>query len=71
MKTKILIDGMSCQHCQKTVTDSLNQLEGVTSTDVNLELKNAVIESGSTIDENLIRNTIKEAGFTVNRIAPL
>ncbi|MEX1313954.1 MAG: heavy metal translocating P-type ATPase, partial [Desulfotignum sp.] len=36
MKTIINIDGMSCMHCAKSVTDRLNALEGISSTQVNL-----------------------------------
>ncbi|MCP4297941.1 MAG: heavy metal translocating P-type ATPase [Proteobacteria bacterium] len=71
MKTEIKIDGMSCQHCQKTVTESLNNLDEVISTNVDLEKKNAVIESAQEVDESLIRNTITDAGFTVNGIIAL
>jgi cation transport ATPase len=45
MKTKIGIDGMSCMHCAKNVKDKLNGIDGISSTVVNLEEKNAIIES--------------------------
>jgi copper chaperone CopZ len=71
MKTEILVDGMTCQHCQKTVTDSLNKLDGVNSTDVDLTKKTAVIETTTAIDEALIKNTITDAGFTFMGIKDL
>jgi Cu+-exporting ATPase len=65
MKTLIKIDGMSCMHCAKSVTDRLNALEGITSTKVNLEQKQAVVESKQPVDKDLVTRTITDAGYTV------
>ena len=38
METKILdVQGMTCQHCVKTVTGALGQIKGVKSVDIVLE----------------------------------
>ena len=42
-KTKLKIDGMSCQHCVKTVTDALTELSGVRRAKVNLRKAEAVV----------------------------
>jgi len=68
MKKEISIEGMSCMHCHKTVTDKLNGLTGVSSTEVNLEAKNAVIESDQSIEDAMITAVITDAGFTVKNI---
>ncbi len=68
MKTTISIDGMSCMHCAKNVTDKLNDVEGISSTTVNLEEKNAVVESAGPVDESLVTKTITDAGYTVTEI---
>lgn len=68
MKTKIGIDGMSCMHCAKNVTDKLNGIESISSTVVNLEEKNAVVESGAPIDEALVTQIITSAGYKVTGI---
>jgi Cu+-exporting ATPase len=65
MKTLIKIDGMSCMHCAKSVTDRLNALEGITSTKVNLEQKQAAVESKQPVDKDLVTRTITDAGYTV------
>lgn len=65
MKTKIGIDGMSCMHCAKNVTEKLNGIEGISSTVVNLEEKNAVVESDNPIDEALVTQVIADAGYRV------
>ncbi|MDT8378683.1 MAG: heavy metal translocating P-type ATPase [Desulfotignum sp.] len=68
MKTIINIDGMSCMHCAKSVTDRLNALDGIDSTQVNLEKKQAVVESNQPLDKDLITQTITDAGYTVTGI---
>ncbi|MCF8087529.1 MAG: heavy metal translocating P-type ATPase [Desulfotignum sp.] len=68
MKTIINIDGMTCMHCVKNVTDRLNALEGISSTQVNLEKKQAVVESKQPVDKDLVTRTITDAGYTVTGI---
>ncbi len=71
MKTEIKIEGMSCQHCVKNVTDKLNALDGVASTSVDLEKKQAVVESAEGVDHSLLQSTITNAGYSVTDIRNL
>ena len=67
--TKIVeIDGMQCNHCKMTVEKVLGALDGVIKAEVNLERKNAIIESEKEIDNNKIIDVITEAGFEVKGI---
>lgn len=68
MKTKVFIEGMSCQHCVKHVTEALQHVRGVVSVDVSLEEKKAVIESNEKLDPSAITDTIMHAGFEVKDI---
>jgi len=68
MKTIINIDGMSCMHCVKNVTERLNALDAIDATHVNLEQKQAVVESTQPIDPDLVTRTITDAGYTVTGI---
>ncbi len=70
MKTKIAIDGMNCQHCVKSVTQTLTSLDDVSSVVVNLEEKNAMVESASAVDESVVTKAITDAGFKVTGISP-
>ncbi|MCG8637306.1 MAG: heavy metal translocating P-type ATPase [Desulfobacterales bacterium] len=65
MKAKIGIQGMSCMHCVKNVTDRLNSISGVISTDVSLEDKSAVVESEGPMDEAHITQSIQDGGYEV------
>jgi len=71
MKTEISIDGMTCQHCVKNVTEKLNQLNAVTSTVVHLEQKIAVVEYNAALDDAMIIKAISNAGYTVTNIKAL
>lgn len=67
METKVLrIEGMSCQHCQKAVTDALKQVAGVESVDVNLDSGTATVRfDPSRASEEAMREAVAEAGYEV------
>ena len=64
VKKVIKIEGMMCNHCVSHVTDALNTLD-VTDVIVNLESNTATIEMKEEIADEILQNTIKEAGYTV------
>ena len=65
-KTKLKIGGMSCQHCVKTVTDALTELDGVQRAKVNLRKGEAVVRFNALrITSTDLRDAITEAGFKV------
>ena len=66
-KTKLKINGMSCQHCVKTVTDALTELPGVRRAKVNLRKAEAVVHfDTSHITPSDFIKAITEAGFEVS-----
>ncbi|AYE34991.1 heavy-metal-associated domain-containing protein [Clostridium septicum] len=64
MKKKILIEGMSCNHCVSHVKEALEALEGVSQVDVNLEGKYATIET-KVFDNVVLKEAIEEEGYDV------
>lgn len=64
----IYIDGMSCNHCAKSVEGKLKKLKEIKSVKVDLENKKADISLKSSIDDEIIKNNIEELGFKVNKI---
>jgi copper chaperone len=61
-----LVRGMTCAHCVSSVTEEITEVPGVLSVSVDLVIDgdSAVkVESGSEIDEALIRAAIDEAGY--------
>ena len=68
MKTKILIEGMSCAHCVNHVTEALKELAGVNSAEVNLDTKTAIIETTSEVKDEDIKFAVDDAGYEVIKI---
>jgi len=65
MKTTLNVEGMSCEHCVRHVTDALQGLNGVKSAKVNLRKKTAVVEHGETVTLDEMKAAIKDAGYEV------
>ena len=65
MKKKILIEGMSCGHCVNHVKEALGELNGVTSVDVDLDAKTAIIEVSVDVNDEDIKFAIDDAGYEV------
>jgi copper chaperone len=62
MKT-VRIKGMSCQHCAKTVKKALEEIDGIANVAVDLETGEATFEEIRPVDNELIREKIKKAGY--------
>lgn len=71
MKKKISIEGMSCGHCVNHVKEALSELKGVTSVEVNLDEKKAVLEASEEVNDEDIKFAIDEAGYEVVKIEVL
>ena len=69
-KTNVDFQGMDCQHCAKTVTDSLTGREGVKSAMVNLQKNEAVVKYGSSLEtEEEKKNLIIKSGSNAMEIS--
>lgn len=61
------ISGMHCDGCVKSVTESLNKLEGIQNIKVSLEAKNATITyDPARLTPAILKNAIEDAGFDVD-----
>lgn len=65
MKKKVLIEGMSCGHCVKHVTEALSELNGVSNVAVNLEAKTALFDASADVKDEAIKAAIDEVGYEV------
>ncbi|SHI07586.1 heavy-metal-associated domain-containing protein [Clostridium intestinale] len=65
MKKKILVEGMSCGHCVNHVKEALMELEGVSSVNVTLDDKTAILEASKDINDEDIKFAIDDAGYEV------
>ncbi len=66
-KKTIDISGMNCAHCAQSVTDGLNQIEGV-SARVDLSKGCAVVSFDREIDEDVLIRAVEKKGFAVKSI---
>jgi len=71
MKTAVVIEGMSCQHCVKNVSEKIGQLKGVSEVTVDLGSKTATVTSAAEINPKDLTQVITGAGYQVVGIRPL
>lgn len=65
MKKTMIIEGMSCNHCKMRVENTLGALDGVVSAVVNLEEKSAVVELSAEVSDELLKESVEDAGYDV------
>ncbi|MDF2665574.1 MAG: copper chaperone [Microbacterium sp.] len=68
--TTLSVEGMTCAHCVRAVTEELNALEGVTVIDVDLRVGDASlvrVTASRPVDDSEISAAIDEAGYTLVR----
>lgn len=60
------VQGMTCQHCVKSVTSEIEGIEGVTGVAIALEpegTSQVTVESESAVSSDVLRDAIAEAGY--------
>ena len=65
MKKLIIIEGMTCSHCEKRVENALKEIDGVKSVEIILDENKAIIEIVENISDEIIANAVDDAGYTV------
>lgn len=66
-KTIIKVSGMSCAHCEKTITNVLSALDGVSHVNVDLTGNSVAVEyDNSKVSLDVIKTEIVDAGYDVN-----
>ncbi len=64
--TKTLhVEGMMCMHCVAHVQKALAQVQNVTSVEVSLDAKTAVVTLSAPVDNDVLINAVTEAGYEV------
>ncbi len=65
-KTVLKIEGMSCDHCKKAVTDALTELDGVERVEVDLEAGQANVSyDPAQATTAAMKEAVEEAGYEV------
>lgn len=64
MSQTITVEGMSCEHCEQTVEEALEEIDGVLGATADRETDSATIE-GSATSETLVR-AVEKAGYSAS-----
>lgn len=62
MKRTLIVEGMSCSHCENAVKNALRELPEVLDVEVDLA-KNKVEVEGSDLEDSRLKEAIDEAGY--------
>ncbi|NYG54759.1 heavy-metal-associated domain-containing protein [Nocardioides perillae] len=59
------VTGMTCGHCVASVTEEVEELDGVTAVDVDLASGAVTVTSEQPLDDAAVRAAVAEAGYSV------
>ncbi|MGW4804172.1 heavy-metal-associated domain-containing protein [Kitasatospora sp. NPDC004272] len=59
------VEGMSCGHCERTVTAGLTALDGVTNVTADAKSGQVTVESAEPLQDDQIRSAVTDAGFAL------
>ena len=62
--TKIRVSGMTCNHCKKSVTETIIAIKNIEDVNVDLDSGDVFI-TGDNIDINEIYTSVKKIGFKI------
>ncbi len=62
---ELKIQGMTCQHCVRTVTNALSSVGGVSKVEVSLEEGKARVELDEDVPLDELKKAVEEWGYRV------
>lgn len=65
------VKGLACEMCALSITNAMNELDGVEEVEVLLEDEQRVqlsVRDGVTFDEQVLREVVEGAGFVLERV---
>ena len=63
MKKTIIIEGMSCEHCEMHTKKELEKIDGVISAEADYDQGQAVVEMEKEVAEDKLKAAVEEAGY--------
>ncbi|GAA4867298.1 heavy-metal-associated domain-containing protein [Kitasatospora terrestris] len=57
------VSGMSCGHCEKSISEEVSGLAGVTAVAADAKAGTVTVSSEAPLDEDEVRAAIDEAGY--------
>ena len=65
--TTYAVDGMTCEHCVRAVSNELGLLPEVNQVDVDLGTGAVTVTSATALDHGAVEAAIDRAGYTLTR----
>lgn len=65
-RTELTVNGMTCAHCERAVTEELLNVEGVGGVGVDVASGQVVIEHALPISRAAVERAIDEAGYAIS-----
>jgi copper chaperone CopZ len=65
MRHTYTVNGMTCAHCVRSVSDDIGAIDGVTDVAVDLPSGTVAVTSGRPLDEAQVRAAVEEAGYVL------
>jgi copper chaperone CopZ len=69
MSAMYSVEGMTCEHCVRSVTEEVSEVAGVEAVEVDLASGRLVVH-GASVDDTAVRAAVDEAGYAVASHAP-
>lgn len=63
--TTVKVDGMSCDHCVRRVTDEMLKVPGVSNVAVDLASGTVTFDAEGEVSREALSSAVDEAGFTL------
>ena len=63
---KLKIEGMSCEHCVRAVSEALEGVAGVATVDVNLDRGEAIVSGAA--DPSALIEAVEEEGYRAETV---
>lgn len=61
------VDGMTCAHCERAVTEEVTSVAGVTGVEVSAASGVLTVESDAPVDDATVLAAVEEAGYSAVR----
>lgn len=62
------VTGMTCSHCERSVTNEVSQISGVSAVDVSAVSGRLVITSEAPVEDAAVLAAVDEAGYAATRV---
>ena len=64
MSQTITVEGMTCEHCEQTVEEALEEVDGVTSAIADRNAESATVEGAAESDD--LVTVVEDAGYNAS-----